>query len=307
MIDRPGIYHIPATEYHADPVITPSLSSSLSRILLMQSPLHCWHASPRLNPAFEREEKQAFDLGTATHAYFLEGETGFLIVDAQDWRTKAAQVARAEARLAGKVPLLADQWKAVLAMAKAAGPQLDAHEDPPRPLAGGLPEQTLIWQERDIWCRARLDWLHDDRKAVDDYKTTSGTANPDVWTRGPLFGNGFDLQAAFYLRGLAVLFGVAAIFRFVVQETFAPYALSVIALGPDVLTIAEKKRRHAIEAWRFCMQTDRWPGYPTRTCYAELPPWEEARWLEREACEERPRGMPDDGRPIENLLVEGRE
>lgn len=304
MIDKPGIYDITAADYHADPSPAPSLSASIAHVLLSQSPQHAWFAHPKLNPAFEREEDGRFDVGTAAHGYLLEGEAGFVIVHAADWRTKLAQEARADARRAGKVPLLADQWAGVRAMATAAGPQLDAHEDPPRPLAGGLPERTLIWQEGDIWCRARLDWLHEDRKMVEDLKTTGGTANPDVWTRGPLFDNGYDLQGAFYLRGLRVLFGIEADFRFVVQETYAPYALSVIGLGPDVLAIAEKKRRHAVEVWGYCLQTGQWPGYSTRTCYAELPPWEEARWLERELRDERPRGVSDDGRPVEDLLAQ---
>lgn len=306
MIDKPGLYEIPAAEYHQDPVgPAPSLSSSLARILLSQSPQHCWFAHPRLNPAYEPEESSRFDVGTAAHGYLLEGEAGFLIVDSPDWRTKLAQVARADARLAGKVALLADQWAAVRAMAKAAGPQLDAHEDPPRPLAGGRPEQTLIWQEGEIWCRARLDWLHEDRRTIDDLKTTGASANPDAWTRGQLFGSGFDVQAAFYLRGLRAVFGVEAIFRFVVIENMPPFALSVIGLAPDALALAERKVTHAISLWRYCLENDRWPGYPLRTCWAEAPPWEEARWLERELRDERPRGVRDDGRPIEGLLVEG--
>ena len=102
----------------------------------------------------------------------------------------------------------------------------------------GLPEQTLVWIEQlpddpsaDVWCRARLDWLRPG--AIDDYKSTSATANPETWTR-TMFSAGFDLQAAWYLRGLRQLTDLDdAIFRFAVQETYPPYALSVIALGPD--------------------------------------------------------------------------
>jgi hypothetical protein len=78
--------------------------------------------------------------------------------------------------------------------------------------------------------------------------------------------------------------------------------VSVIGHGPDVLQLAEKKIRRALELWRACLETGRWPGYPSRTCFATLPPWEEARWLEREL---RGDGIRDDGRPIEQLLVEG--
>src|SRR6266446_5889204 len=71
----------------------------------------------------------------------------------------------------------------------------------------GVPEQCLIWQERNgIWCRARPDWLRTDHRLVADYKTTTNAA-PDAWIRSQLFGLGYDIQAAFYLRGLRAVFG----------------------------------------------------------------------------------------------------
>lgn len=303
-IDAPGIYDIPAAVYYADPCPAPSLSSSIARELLSASPHHAWYAHPRLNTdsEFERAESDKFDLGTAAHAYLLEGETGFVIVDAPDWRTKSAQVKRAEARLAGKVPLLAERWADVQAMALAARRQAARHEDPPLPLTNGRPEPSLVWREGDVWCRARLDWLHADQRTIDDYKTSAALANPLSWTR-TLFNMGYDVQAAFYLRGLRVLTGIDATFRFVVQENYPPFALAVIALGPEAQALAERKVERAIGLWRECRATGTWPGYPTRTCWADLPPWEATRWLEREAAEV-PRGpaVLDDGRPLDEQL-----
>lgn len=306
-VDRPGVYTMTAAEYHADPCLAPSLSSSLARELLGYSPQHAWYQHPKLNPAFEPEEDDKFDVGTAAHAYLLEGESGFVVVLEQDWRKKDAQTARAGARLIGKVPLLGEQWERVQTMAAAARAQLKRHEDPPIPLTGGQPERTLVWREGEIWCRARLDWLHDDRRTIDDYKTTGACANPAVWARTQLFSMGYDVQAAFYLRGLRAVAGVDATFRFVVQEAFAPYQVAVIGLTPQVLALAERKVRAAIAAWTFCLAEGRWPGYPTRTCYAELPGWEETRWLEREVRAAQQDATPvgagvDDGRPLEEQL-----
>jgi hypothetical protein len=284
MITEPGIYDISAPEYHADPCPEPSLSSSILSELLAASPAHAREAHPRLNPDFVREEKEIFDRGTAAHAYLLQGEDGFEIISAPDWRTKAAQEARAIARLAGKVPLLEKHWNTVLEMTAAANRQLDAFRDPPRPFCAGKPERTIVWREGGIWCRARLDWLHDSLTVIDDYKSTGASAHPDAWTRGPLFA-GADIQTAFYLRGLKAVTGNDARWRFVVQENFAPYALSVIALDPMVLALAEKKVRLGIELWGDCLSTGVWPAYPNRTCYAELPPWIEAQWLRREEQE----------------------
>lgn len=305
MIDEPGIYVLSAAHYHADPCPAPSLSSSIARVLLASSPQHAWWKHPRLNAEYEPEGDDKFDLGTAAHAYLLEGDASVVVVEADDWRKKNARRARGEARMAGKVALLAGQWARVPAMADAARRQLAAYDDPPTPLTAGTAEQTLIWREGDVWCRARLDWLHDDRRVVDDYKTTNASANPDAFGR-TLFGIGYDIQAAFYLRGLRAL-GHDAVFRFVVQEAFAPYALSVIGLEPAALALAERKVAHAIEAWRYCLETGRWPAYPTRTCWIELPPWEETRWMEREARGRTftPGPVVDDGRDLADQLIGG--
>ena len=289
----PGFHDdISADTYHADPCPAPSLSASLAHILLSQSPRHAWTAHPRLNPAFERETDTRFDLGTAVHALLLEGEHVFEMVNADDWRTKAAQEARDRIRAAGKIPLLVEQAEAVGQMAKAARMQLAAF-DPPVPFTEGRPEETLIWQEDNgIWCRARLDWIARDESRIEDYKTTSGSAQPDAWTRGPLFANGYAIQAAFYARGVTRLAGRRAPepdFRFVVQETFPPYALSVIGLGPDVWHFATKQVQWAIKLWGECLETNVWPAYPVAVCSAQLPPWIEAAWVEREHHE---RGAP---------------
>jgi PDDEXK-like domain of unknown function (DUF3799) len=300
MIDKTGLYQMSAADYHVDPCLAPSLSSSVARELVATSPLHAWHAHSRLNPDYLSEEKEAFDIGTAAHAVMLEGFAGVAIIDAKDWRTNAARIQREEARAAGKIPLLAHRWDDVQAMVGAARIQLALHEGKPQPFTGGKPEQTLIWREDGVWLRARLDWLHDGGGCIDDLKTTDGTANPEAWTRS-LFGLGYDIQAAFYLRGLKAVTGQDATFRFVVQETYRPFALSVIDLTPAALELAGEKVAYAIRVWRECLSTGKFPGYPTRTCSAEVPGYEAARWLERQYREERP-GVVDDGRDVGDLL-----
>ena len=286
----PILGDLPADLYHADIVDNrrPSLTASIAKLLCLASPRHAWTAHPRLNPDFERDTDPKYDLGTAAHAWLLEGRQAVHVVHAADWRTNAAKDARDEARLAGRIPLLAKDYDALERMVEAADYQLSVHEADPRPFTDGAAEQTLVWDETGVLCRARLDWSRDDRACIDDYKTTGRSANPESWSR-TLFGMGYDVQAAFYLRGLAAVAGPAvagmADFRFVVQETSAPYALSVISLSPAALQLADDKVAWAIDLWRRCMDQDDWPGYPTRVCYADAPPWEETRWLEKEARE----------------------
>jgi len=301
-VTEPGLYTMSAAAYHQDPCPEPSLSSSIARELLANSPKHAWWKHPHLNPAYESEHKQIFDVGTAAHALLLEGESGCVIIDAKDFKTQAARDQRDAAYAAYKVPLLAHRWQDVQDMVDAARRQLDKHEARPTPLTDGKPEQTLIWKEGDVWCRARLDWLHTDRRLIGDYKSTGATANPDVWARRTLYGSGYDVQNAFYTRGIKKVFGLEAGFYFVVQETFAPQALSVVGLEPEPLALADQKVAHAIKVWGECLKSGKFPGYPLRTCWASLPPWEEVAWLERQARDSWARGVEDDGRPIGELL-----
>jgi hypothetical protein len=284
----PGIISLSAEAYHADPCERPSLSASIAYILCSQSPLHAWTAHPKLNPDFRERREDRFDLGTVAHSLLLEGrelEDAVVIVNAKDWRTNAAKDEREAARAAGKVALLAHTVESVAAMLTATRRQLAAVNAEPPLLTDGQPEQSLIWEEDGILCRALLDWLRNDYSAIDDFKTTSASANPEVWTRRTLFGIGADIQSAFYLRGLKAITGIDAIMRYIVQETFPPYALSVVSLGPDVLAVADAKVDYAINRWRECLASNEWPAFPTEVCYAELPAWEEARWLEKEGRE----------------------
>jgi hypothetical protein len=285
------IREIPADDYHADKVAeTPTLSASVAKLLCSRSPLHAWTAHPKLNPDFKPVHAEKFDVGQAAHQVLLEGEAIVSVIEAPDWRTNAAKDARDAARAAGLVPLLEAQWAETQAMAAAAQEQLEALDVAPAPFTDGKPEQTIVWEEAGgVICRARLDWLRDDYTVIDDLKTTSRSANPDDFTRS-IFSMGYDVQVAAYRRAVATATGdypddPAVDFRFVVVETTPPYALSVIGLGPAALMIAEKKWAHAVRTWKRCLERDEWPGYPTRVAYAELPAWEEARWLERELTE----------------------
>lgn len=280
----PGIHNLSADEYHRDPSEQPSLSASIAHILLTRSPMHARAAHPRFNPDAIRRQAQHLDIGVAAHALLLEGKEAVHIINAPDYRTKEAQDARDEAYALGQVPILAEKWSELQDMAFAVWRQLETHNASPPPFTAGQPEKSIVWTDDGVMCRARLDWLRDDSTAVDDLKSTSRSANPEVYSRN-LFATGGDVQAAMYVRGVEKLTGERPQFRWIVVETMPPYALSVVAPGPDVLAFGEAKVERAIALWRECVANDRWPGYTEHVAYAELPPWEEARWLEREARE----------------------
>jgi hypothetical protein len=258
----------------------PSLSASLAHVLVTRSPLHAWVQHPRLNPDFVATDEAKFDVGTVCHSLLLDNSRQVAIIDADDWRSKAAQAARDEARAAGKTPLLRQQWNSVETLVRAIGDQLGSHHAEPPLLEDGKPERTLVWEEDGVACRARLDWLRDDLAAVDDLKTTGRSARQDEFSRN-LYSLGYDLKAAWYLRGVEAVTGERPAFRWIVAETSPPYAVSVVTATPEVLEVGAAKCEYALALWRECMATDDWPAYvPFVSPAAPPPPWERSRWLD---------------------------
>lgn len=282
----PGIYDMPAERYHADPCDQPSLSSSIASILVSQSPLHAWQAHPRLNPDYQQEEDTKFDRGTAAHEYLLGGENRIVTVEADDWRTKAAREQRDTIRAEGNLPLLARHFESVQKMAEVAHQAIAECSDlSGMTLADGKAEQTLIWQGDGITCRARLDWLSNDRKLILDYKSTAASAEPNAWVR-TLLGMHGDLQAPFYLRGNAATGGPEeARFVFLVQENEPPYACTFIGMPPAFIDLGARKVEHAIKLWRACITSSKWPGYGNLIYWAEPPAYAVTQWEEREISE----------------------
>ncbi|MFG1776641.1 hypothetical protein ACGFIG_09455 [Micromonospora sp. NPDC049048] len=115
-VTEPGLYpDMDEADYHRDPVPGGSLSSTGARKLLPpKTPAHYDH--DRRNPPPSRED---FDLGKAVHTRLLGAGSVTVIVDAKDWKTKAAREARDAAYAAGQVPLLAHQAEQVDAMVDA--------------------------------------------------------------------------------------------------------------------------------------------------------------------------------------------
>lgn len=275
---------VPAERYHADDLGTaPSLSASIAHTLITSSPRHAWTQHPRLNPNFTATVDDKFDVGTICHSLLLEGEAAVEIIDAPDWRTKWAQEERDQARAHGRIPLLGKHYDNVKDMVAAVTSQIERLELDPLPLTDGAPEQTIVWQEGDIACRARIDWLHTNGD-VCDIKTTSRLAVG--WDRGPLFDHGCDIQAAFYTRGLQSLTGTKPAWTWLVIETAPPYGLIPYRLSAPVLALGDAKVERALRIWRECLERGEWPLYPALVVDAELPAYIEARWLEKEAREE---------------------
>lgn len=293
---KSGLLNITPAEYHADPCPAPSLSSSIGKLLIDATPRHAWHAHPKLNPDHEEEVSTVYDIGSVAHTLMLRDERAICVIDAPDFRNKAAREQRDQAYADGVVPILTKHYDNLSRMVEAGRRQIAAHRASDA-FQAGKPEQAVVAQIGGCWARCLLDWLHNDRRPVlYDYKTTQGSASPEQWQRN-VFNLGFDFQAAFYLEVVEAALGIKnAEFRLVVQETQAPWCLSVVALQPSALDLARRKVREAFRIWKWCLERDEWPGYPADICYIDAPPWEEARQLTREVVRDQ-----HEGRDLESM------
>lgn len=256
MIDKAGIYpDLPEADYHADPCPEPSLSNSIAKELVEKSPLHAWAMHPKFGGA-SRAPSSTLDHGSLVHELLLGRGPGITVVEANDWRTKAAKAARDEARDAGKTPVLA---KAFLA-AKKAAKALEAGLANRGVVFDGESEVTLVWQELaaagPIWCRARLDHLK--RPIIYDLKTT-GIAETRAIER-LIVNMGYDMQRAAYVRGLTALepdLGGRVDFVFAFVETEFPYAINVAPLDGMLREYGERRWLDAVERWSSALRVNR--------------------------------------------------
>ena len=267
-------YDVPADVYHSDPCPTPSLSSGAARTILAKSPAHVQIENVRLGGK-SRESTAAMDTGSLIHAVLADDQTTIRVGDFDDYRTKAAQTWRDEMREAGYIPVLSPAYAEALTVAEHVRKRAAKGVSVRSPFSvEARHEVTCIWQEGETYCRARFDVLvTDDLRNADiwDWKSTA-----DISERGierTIAKYRYDMQAAFYLRGLEAM-GYNArqtSFVFVFFETVAPYTVRRVVLSQEYLAQARKEVSDAIALWQQCQQSGEYPVAPVDTITVEIP------------------------------------
>lgn len=272
----PGLhYGIPASVYHSDPAEQPSLSSTIARVLLNDSPAHAYAAHSRLG-GNKKESTEAMGLGSMVHSLMDDGgEKDYEIGDFDSYKGGAARDWRDSVIASGKRPVLTRDLVD-------ANPVADAlRREIPAPV-GHKSEVTAIWKEGDAYCRARFDRLVIDgfTGSVTDWKTCA-----DVTDRGiikSIVKYGYHIQVAFYLRGLKKCADLSdADFTLVFVETKAPYTVRRVQLTDMFMAEGNRQVDRAIELWQKCMKTNTWIDHrQSETFIAEIPLWMEDQDVE---------------------------
>lgn len=258
------VYNMPDNEYHS----RPELSSTEARLLLQSPAKYRWRKD---NPPLI-DDSPKFDIGKAVHAKVLGQGADVVVVNADDWRTKAAREAREDARAQGKAPLLTREFEAVNTMAESvlAHPTARALLSQP-----GDSEVSLFANVDGVPCRARFDFLPRPagrRIVAADLKTTTD-ASPAAFEKS-VATYGYDTQAAWYLDLHAAITGDdTAAFTFVAIEKEPPYLVAVYQLPTQWLEMGATKTIHARKLWTECTSTGVWPGYANEVRLLIPPTW----------------------------------
>lgn len=281
--------------YYADDVglVVPALSASIAKLLISRTPAHAKLAHPKLSPPkFRKQDPESVQVrGSVLHKLVLGRGAELCIVEADDWRTKAAQEVRDGAFEAGQLPVLGRRMSGLKASARAIVASLA--EDWLTPL-DGQSEVVVTWEETAsdgtlVWCKAMLDHLRIVADGVQspqciDLKTLEDASPPSCEKQANEHAHG--IQAAAYTSALSALYPAArsvdVLFAF--AEAEPPNSVTLGKLDGEHLDLGLRQWRLAVDIWAECLTRGTWPSTYQRTvAQIRAKPWKLAEFEEREA------------------------
>lgn len=270
-----GIHRLPSSVYHADPAPLPSLSATLGKLAVNKSPRHAWHASPRLNPAWEPVNKKTFDIGRAAHRAVLGCGDDYVALPSDILAkngaasTTEAKAFIANARDRGLTPLKEDEVDQIEAMRRVVHARLVEYGITLKPERSEL---VALAEIDGIWCRAMLDNVDEDpRLPIYDFKTCED-ASPEACLRA-IINYGYDLQAEHYRAVWKAVTGEERRFVFIFQEKSEPHEVTLVALSGSFQDVGSNRAAKARRLWAECTTTNNWPGYPVGLHEVDAPAW----------------------------------
>lgn len=254
--------------YHKDPCAVPSLSSSIGNKLIMESPLHAFHAHPRLGGKNQKHTSATTD-GTVLHAIILKaGLEQLAILRYDNFKTKAAQEERDAAIDDGKTPVLQDDYEAAQKAAEKIAGRLKNEYGIE---LTGLSEQKAEWTEETsegaVLCRGMFDhfitdWDRNGEITIFDLKKIRSAHLHTCQTHIREYG--YDLQRSAYVSAMGKLCPEARgrinyVWLFV--EIDEPNAVTPLEPDGQMQVMGDLKWERACRLWARSMRTKIWPAY----------------------------------------------
>jgi hypothetical protein len=266
--------------------------------LLNKSPRHAFEKrrkqdaqakDPKPDPDHSRER----EMGTVVHKLLLGSTVGYYEINLDDYRTKVAQIKRADCEREGITPILKpDLERCHLAASKAReqlretfGIELDGRSEVPLYWAEQMPDKVMAERARaegkagyvsgaSLKCKAKLDHITKDNRRILDLKTGED-ANPKKIIRR-ILDSGCHVQAAAYSRALvANVPEVAGMVEFidVFIETSGLVMCTPVAITGSLYELGERGWLRACKRWWESQNAGQYDGYTTHVIAPEAPPW----------------------------------
>ena len=261
------ILKVSPDEYHA----LPHFSSSVAKELIARSPLHA-------KSAVGKKPTKAMDRGSIIHRLVLGKGAEYVIVNYGDWRSKAAQTERDNARAQGLVPVLGCDFEDYAMASERIRVQLADRGI----VLDGESELAIEWIEETphgpVTCKGMLDHCWPEDGLILDLKITENAA-PSACER-TAENLGYAVQWAAYSRALAALDpGLAGRvgFAFAFCEPDDPWAINVTEPDGVFQQLGTQRWLRAVSTWAECQKANYWPGYGQAVNPLTAPTWALAR------------------------------
>jgi hypothetical protein len=288
--EKPGMRTLTAAQYQADPCPQPSMAAHDAEVLVHQSPRHCWHQHPRLNPCYgisagTRPQQQ----GSALHdLFFNKGLRIDWIDGGEAWRTDDAKKARHDSLLASRIPVLKSHSDRLHRACVEINDSLLSHKD----LAPLLDPQEcvtqapMIWQDGPTLCRAWIDVMPFDPAAplLDIRFTDRIAADYERLVQREL-----GVRAVHDLRGSQQTRHISpAGYWYVIAEARDPFGVKVFRVGQSILDGVMPLWTEARDLFGACLaggdRRDFWPSYPPMVQPVEVAgQWQRDQWAAQAA------------------------
>jgi hypothetical protein len=275
-----GLVAMPAARYHADPCAIPSLSSHCAATIVTKSPLHAWHEHPRLGGAKRTLTTTALRGGSLAHELLLrtagEVDESIVVIEADNFRTKAAQAERDEAIEADKLPVLAREFdKATIACGHILARFIEYGIH-----LSGLSEVAAFWQEVAsdgalVQCRALMDHVIVGEGLIYDLKSCR-SAHPRAIQKA-VESYSYHIQSTAYTRALEQIeprLAGRVTYRWLFVELTEPYVVVPAEPAGSMRALGKACWTQALDTWAACSASGQWPAYSSgEVLRIEASPW----------------------------------
>lgn len=272
-----GLLAMSEIQYHSDPCEKASLSSSIAKKIVTDSPFHGWLHHPKLG-RLPTEATKEMVRGSILHALIAGQQPRVALIDAENFMTKTAKEARDSAKADGRYPCLLKDYREyeviaeeVIESCKAEGIYLT-----------GNSEVAAFWVEKvgndEVQCRALVDHAIFDEAYVLDFKTCS-SARPEFLSRA-IVDHGYDIQWAAYDSGVGKIMDLEGRvdFAWVFIEELpdrSPRRTIVQVARPSGMMreLGRARWQMALAKWNEGIKSNKWVAYNDGPSLIDPPPW----------------------------------